>query len=291
MKLHLSALLAGLCAAALVATAQTNSKRIEVPSRTGVPARSPSPANPNPFLLAPAQPALQLPAQSIRVQPRAFNLDTSLARLFADLKSVTATGEFELSVTNAGKVEVTTLPLTLHLIEGRVRTELDLSPLPVRIDSTGPFASLRAVGINRVTTLTMSAINMRLTQQLFPDAKAYITQPLPDEDIPAMIRLEKVALGKDPANGLEKFQATLTYTTGERRPVRLWQTSAAVPQIAQVQFDVGDSLITVRIRSVESIAESALAKALFQIPTNYFKFTDLGQLLQFHSANQARTRR
>ena len=291
MKLHLSALLAGLCATVLAATAQTKPNRIEVPSRTGVPARIPSPANPNPFLLAPAQQAPQLPSQSVRGQPRSFNLDTSLARLFADMKSVTATGEFELSVTNAGKVEVTTLPLTLHLIEGRVRTEIDLSALPMRIDSTGPFASLRNSGINRVTTLTMSTINLRLTQQLFPDAKAYITHPLPDEDIPAMIRLDKVALGKDPANGLEKFQATLTYTTGEKRPVRLWQTSAAVPQLAQIQFDVGDTLITVRIRAVESIAENALAKALFQIPTNYFKFTDVGQMLQFHSANQTRTRR
>ena len=291
MRVHLSVLVGGLCAAALTGAAQVSPKRIEVPSRTGVPARSPSPANPNPFLLAPAQPASHLPSQTVSVQPRLFNLDTSLARLFADMKSVTATGEFELSVTNAGKVEVTTLPLTLHLIEGRVRTELDLSALPMRIESTGPFASLRNSGINRVTTLTMSAVNMRLTQQLFPDAKAYITQPLPDEDIPAMIRLEKVSLGKDPANGMEKFQATLTYTTGEKRPVRLWQTSAAVPQLALIQFDVGDSLITIRIRTVESISENALAKALFQIPTNYFKFTDVGQMLQYHSAGQTRIRR
>ena len=171
MRVHLSVLVGGLCAAALTGAAQVSPKRIEVPSRTGVPARSPSPANPNPFLLAPAQPASHLPSQTVSVQPRLFNLDTSLARLFADMKSVTATGEFELSVTNAGKVEVTTLPLTLHLIEGRVRTELDLSALPMRIESTGPFASLRNSGINRVTTLTMSAVNMRLTQQLFPDAK------------------------------------------------------------------------------------------------------------------------
>ena len=291
MKIPLSALLTGVCGFALLAAAQSNPKRIEVPLRTGVPARSPSPANPNPFLLAPAQPVPQLPAQSIRVQPRSFNLDTSLARLLAEMKSVTATGEFELSVTNAGKVEVTTVPLTLHLIEGRVRTELDLSALPARIDSTGPFASLRATGINRVTTLTMSAINMRLTQQLFPDAKAYITQPLPDEDIPAMIRLDKVSLGKDPANGMEKFHGTLTYTTGEKRPVRLWETSASVPQLAQAQFDVGDSLITIRIRSTESLADNALARTLFQIPTNYFKFTDVEQMLQFHSAGQTRPRR
>ncbi|MBI5799387.1 MAG: hypothetical protein HZA92_01495 [Verrucomicrobia bacterium] len=291
MKLHLPALLAGLCASALVTSSQTNPKRVETPVRTGVPPRNQPPPIANPILLAPAQAAPQLPPQSIRVQPRSFNMDTTLARLFAGMKSITATGEFELSVTNAAKVEVTTLPLTMHLIEGRVRTELDLTPVPVRIDSVGPFAALRAVGINRVVTLTMSAINLRLTQQLFPDAKAYITLPLPDEDIPAMIRMEKVSLGKDPVNGMEKFMATLTYTNGEKRAARLWQTTAAAPHPAQVQFDVGVSLITIRIRKVESIAEPALATALFQIPTNYFKWTDVGQMLQFHSASQLRNRR
>lgn len=289
MKLHSSALLGGLLAAAVVASAQVNQKRIEFPSRSGVPARSPSPANN--VLLAPGQPSPQLPVQPVNGQPRGFNLDTSLARLFADMKAVTATGEFELSVTNAGKVQITKLPLTIHLIEGRIRTELDLSSLPVRINDAGPFDPLRAAGINRVTTLTMSAVNMRLTHQLFPDAKSYVTQPLPDEDIPAMIRFEKVSLGKDPANGMEKYQGTLTYTTGEKRPLRLWQASAAVPQPAQVQFDVGDTLITVRFRTVESITDSTVAKTLFQIPTNYFKFTDMGQLLQFHSAGQTRIRR
>lgn len=287
MKLCLSALLGGLLAVA--ASAQINPKRIEPLSRSGVPTRSQSPANP--ILLAPGQQSPQLLPQSIRVQPRDFNLDTSLARIFADMKAVTAMGEFELSITNAGKVQVTTLPLTLHLIQGRIRTELDLSALPVQIENAGPFDSLRAVGIGRVTTLTMSAVNIRLTHQLFPDAKAYISHPLPDEDIPAMIRLEKVHLGKDPSNGMEKFQGTLIYTTGEKRPVRVWQISATTVQPSQVQFDVGDTLITIRIRSVESISESTMAKALFQIPTNYFKFTDMGQLLQFHSAGQTRTKR
>lgn len=295
MKSHLPALLVGLCVSALAATAQTSFKRTDTPARTGVPARpQPQPAA-NPFLPAPAAPSL--PPQSIRVQPRSFNLDTALARLLADLKAVTAAGEFELSVTNGSKVEVTRLPLMFHMMEGRVRTELDLGSVPVSIESNGPFTALRAAGINRVVTLTMSAVNFRLTHQLFPDAKAFITQQLPDEDIPALIRLEKISLGKDPATGMEKFLGTLTYINGEKRQARLWQTAAATPQLAQVQFDVGDTLITVRFRSLQSLADArtpaalAGAAALFQIPTNYIKHSDAGQMLQIFSASQTRVRR
>jgi hypothetical protein len=290
MKIRPSTLLGCLCAAAVAAVAQVNTKRIEAPSRTGVPTRSPSPANPV-MMLTPNQPLPQLPPQSVRVQPRDFNLDTSLARIFADMKAVTAMGDFELSITNAGKVQVITLPLTLHSIEGRVRTDLDLSSVPVRINDAGPFDALRTAGISRVTKLTMSGVNMRLTYQLFPEAKSYVTQPLADEDIPAMIRLEKVSLGKDPANGMEKFQAALIYITGEKRPFRLWQASTAAPHPSQIQFDLGDTLITIRVRTVESISQNTVATSLFQIPTNFFKFTDMGQLLQFHSAGQTRVRR
>lgn len=297
MKRHLPTLLAWLCVSAFTGIAQTSPKRTDTSPRTVVPARTqPQPAA-NPFLQAPAQTAPPLPPQSIRVQPRPFNLDTALARLLADLKAVTAVGEFELSVTNAGKVTVTRLPLLLHMMEGRVRTELDLSSVPVSIDSNGPFTALRASGINRVVTLTMSAVNFRLTHQIFPDAKAFITQQLPDEDIAALIRLEKVSLGKDPVSGMEKFLGTLTYINGEKRHARLWQTAAATPQLAQVQFDIGDSLITVRFNSLQSLADTrtpealARATALFQIPTNYIKHSDVGQMLQIFSASQTRIRR
>lgn len=276
---------------------QVGGKRIETPARTAVPRNQPPPQVPP--TLVPQNLAVPpaLPAQSIRIQPRPFNLDTALARLFADLKAVAAAGDFELSVTNAGKVSVSTLPLTLHFMEGRARTELDLSSVPVRIDSTGPFTAFRAAGISRIVTLTMSSVGVRLTHQVFPEAKAYLTQDLPDDEIPALIRMEKKPLGKDPANGLDKYLAVLTYNSGEKREARLWQNAGTTPQPVQIQFDIGDSLITIRIRTVQNLADSRTREsaqqnaALFQIPSDYTKHFDVGHLLQAHSARQTRVRR
>lgn len=293
-----------LCALALAASpgfAQTITPRNEGPLRGVVPARSATPPINNPFapppsLIPPPQVAPPAGAPSaLRAQARNFNLDTALARLFADLKSVSVSGELQLSVTNAGKVEVTVLPLTLHVLPDRARTELDLSRVPVNINSTGPFTEFRAAGINRIVTLSMCAVNFRLTQQIFPDAKAYVRRPLEYEDLPAGIRMERVLLGKDAQSGLEMYRATLIYINGEKREFRLWQTAAATPQPAVVQFDIGDTLVTVRFNAVQSLADqsasNAQVAALFQIPTDHTKHDDVNTLLQMHSARRTRALR
>ncbi len=294
-----------LCAlglAALPGLAQTSTKRNDAPPRTTVPPRTQTPPINNPFApppsLAPPQqfapPSAFPPAgapSALRAQARTFNLDTALARLFVDLKSVTAVGELQLSVTNAGKVEVTVLPLTLHVFPDRARTELDLSRVPVNINATGPFTEFRTAGINRIVTLTLCAVNYRITQQIFPDAKAYVRRPLDYEDLPAGIRMERVLLGKDPVSGLEKYQATLIYYNGEKRDFRLWQTTTAIPQPTAVQFDIGDTLVTVRFNTVQALADgpetTALVVALFQVPTDHTKHDDVNQLLHMFSARQA----
>ncbi len=294
------ALLCALTLTALPGVAQNPSQRNEAPLRTVVPPRSQTPAINNPFApptslapppqFTPPPPPAGAPSP-IRAQARTFNLDTALARLFLDLKAVTAVGELELSITNADKVEITVLPLTLYVLPDRVRTELDLSRVPVNINSSGPFTEIRAAGVNRIVTLTRCAANFRITEQVFPDAKAYVRRQLDYEDLPAGIRLERVLLGKDPTSGLEKYQATLIYINGEKRDFRLWQTTAATPQPVVVQFDIGDTLVTVRINTVQSIADgpesSARMGALFQIPADHTKHEDVGQLLQMFSARRS----
>lgn len=305
MKKFLPTLFVALCGLALATVsgwAQTGTKRIETPARATVPRNQPS--VPIPSTPAPQQgqgvPQQQLSAPSIRVQPRPFNLDTALSRILADHQAVTAKGEFELSTTNAGKVEVTTLPLTLHLMEGRVRTELDITSVPMRANFNGPFTPFRQAGITRLVNLTVFNTTLRLTYQLFPEVKAHITQPLPAEELPFLIKLESRSLGADTLNGIacEKFLATLTYPTGDKRDARLWKSgTGASAQPVQVQFDVGDSLITVRLRSLQNFGslnakETALRMAaLFALPLDSKEYPDAGYMLQAISAHQIRALR
>ncbi|MEN9574725.1 MAG: hypothetical protein RL514_2580 [Verrucomicrobiota bacterium] len=301
MKSFLSILLivvGGLEFAAGNGWAQAGTRRIETPARTPVPRNAPTVPN-APFLAPQNQPVAPAPlsASSGRDEPRPFNLDTALARLLADFKTVTAQGEFELSMTNSGKVEVTTLPLVLHIMEGRVRTELDIRSVPLRANLSGPFTPFRQVGISRLVNLTVFNSTVRLSYQLFPEVKSYLTQPLSAQELPSLVRLENRLLGPDTLHGFacERFLATLTYPNGEKRDARVWRSAPATgAKPIQIQFDVGDSLVTVRLRSLQSLAnldaqETAVRMAnLFALPSDFREYPDAGYMLQTLSVRQVR---
>ena len=286
-----------LCALVLMGApsiAQVTPKRAETPSRQGAPGRGVGVAQP----LTPEamSPILSQAATVSRSQPRAFNLDTALARILADLKITGASGEFELSVTNNGKAEITIFPLSIHLLDGQVRTELDISAAPSRVDSKGPFSVFRQVGLTRVVNLTQASGSLRLTSMMFPEAKAYVTRELPAEDMPLLIRLEKKPLGQEALNGLacEKSIVTLVYPTGEKRDARLWQTGGTPRQVV---FEVGETLLTIRLREAQGVSElraqdAALRKvALFETPKDYTKYSEVEQIIANVSARQFPSRR
>lgn len=287
------AVIAGLLGPAVTpGWAQPVPRRFDPQSRAVAPGRPPSP-QPSPPVVTGVSPLLtQSPA--VRVQPRTFNLDTAMARLFADHRHIVASGDFQLTVPNAGRVEVTSLPLTLQLSEGRIRTELDLSSVPMRLDGGGPFTAIRVAGISRIITFTMATGGVRLTRQVFPEAQAFVEQPLADEDMPALIRLEKRPLGRDPTNGLERFAALLTYPNGEKREARVWDAAVLPAHPAQIEFNLGDALVTVRIRNLQGLPDSRTREGaqqialLFEVPKGYLKATDLDVLLQRHSAQRTR---
>lgn len=266
-------------------------RMLTLPGRAGAPNASPykslATTNLSPILKSPVQ---------AQAQARPFNLDAAVARILADLKVIGIVGEFELVTTNAGRAEVTVFPLLVHVFDGQVRTEMDISAASAAVTATGPFSALRQVGLTRVVNLTQVQPSLRVTSQVFPEGKCYVTRELPAEDLLMLIRIEKRSLGQENVAGAvcDKSIFTLVYPTGEKRESRVW---LAVGSLRQIQFDVGDSRLTVRVQEsqglaelrTEDIAEQKLA--LFELPKDYDKFTDLDSALTRIFARQQRSLR
>lgn len=272
--------------------AQTTPQRAATPARMlALPGRSLSPTATTlrPFTVTNL--SQTLPA-ALRPKARDFNLDTAVARILADVKLIGIVGEFELAVTNAGKTEVTVYPLLVHVLDGQVRTEMDITAASAAVMSTGPFTAIRSVGLTRVINLTQVQSNLRVSSQVFPEAKCYITRELPAEDLLMLIRIEKRSLGQEILGGIpcEKSLVTLVYPTGDKREGRAWSAAGV---LRQVQFDVGDSRLTVRVQDsqgladlqAQDIAEQKLA--LFELPKGYDKCPDLEYVVtRFHARQQ-----
>ena len=281
----------------LAAGAQTGPQRGEPVGRSTTPSRSQTPAVKSPFPVGVPLGNAQLPVPTVSVQPRPFNLDTALGRLFADFKAIAVGAEFELSLTNGGRAEVTTLPMSLHVVDWRVRTELDISSVPPRIESSNPFAAFRQVGIARLTHLTLPAV--RLTYLLVPEAKGFVTQPLAAEDMSVLVKLERKLVGKETLDNVtyDKSVVTLVYPNGERREAQVWHAPTAGPHPAQIRFVFNDSTVTVRVRSVHNLLEQRTPEAqrqqsaLFELPQDFTQFESARQMLWTVSVRQAQRAR
>ncbi|NBV24705.1 MAG: hypothetical protein EBS05_22640 [Proteobacteria bacterium] len=269
--------------------AQPPVQRLESPGRmlslprAGTPGSFTSPYQPrNPPPAIPGSPQFDPPA--VRAVVRPFNLDSAVARILADQKLMSAVGEFELVITNGAKLDITLFPLLVHVFDGQVRTEMDISAASTNIYSAGPFAALRQVGLTRVINLTQVQSNVRVTSQVFPEGNCYLTSELPAEDMLMLIRLDKRLMGSEVLAGIpcEKTVVTLVYANGERREGRIWTASGA---LRQMQFDVGDSRLTVRIQDAQHVGEltpqeiAAQRSQLFELPKHYTKLNDMDAVL------------
>lgn len=277
-----------------------------LPGRPKVQERIPVPRNPVPAPTAPAPAAPTIstlpftpPAANsgVRIVPSSgFNLDTALARILNDAKLASAMGEFELSSTNAGRVELSRFPLWIHLREGQVRTELDIAAAPGHFGATGPFAAFRQEGITRLVSLTVANLALRKSYQLFPEKQTFVSRDLAPEDMPLLLQLQKQPLGPDTLDGAaaDKWAMTLVYPNGDKRPTEVWVMNG-IPR--QIRLSVGDSRLTVRFREAQPAGapvtkEVALLQArLFELPPDYRGFADAGDMLAMLSAKRVKTLR
>lgn len=264
-------------------------RMLTLPSRTTQPGATPY----RPLTTANLAPITSQAPSFQQPQQRAFNLDSALARVLAELKIVGVVGEFELAVTNAGKVEITVFPLLVHVFDGQVRTEMDISAASAVITAAGPFSALRQVGLTKVINLTQLKGSAGVASQIFPEGNCYVTRELPVDDLLVLMRMEKKPLGQETISGVacEKSLVTLVYPSGQKREAQLWSVGASPRQL---QFDVGDSRLTVRVQDAQSVAELRAADiaeqkaALFELPKNYDKYTQLDDALTRIHARQQR---
>ena len=154
-------------------------RMLTLPSRTTQPGVTPY----RPLTTANLAPITSQASHLQQPQQRAFNLDSAVARVLAEMKIVGMVGEIEMAVTNAGKVEITVFPLLVHVFDGQVRTEMDISAASALITATGPLSALRQVGLTKVINLTQLKGSAGVASQIFPEGNCYVTRDLPVDDL------------------------------------------------------------------------------------------------------------
>lgn len=273
----------------LLLTATDASAQIRLPGQ-------PAPANPLRFNRGPTgapifespfrdpNKPVNLPQQSIqqRRAEKIVNVDTALAKLMKDAGDFFATGTMEFWSTNSGQMEVKRFPFSLSVLEGRIRTELDLRYIPEVFDKTGTWSTMKQIGINRIVTVTLPRLST--VKVMFPSAESYVTQGLHASDVPSYMRVIKQLVGPENLSKkvYNKYTGFLDYNTGDQIPVEIWQgqTTGSLPEYMKINHKTGNA-VTIHLDRVQ---RGKVPIKMFDTPESYSQYSDMGVMLQTVSA-------
>lgn len=221
------------------------------------------------------------PRQAFRAHD--INVDTALAKIMAPVGDFFAQGWLEFWTTNSGAFDFKQFPFTMQVLEGRIRTDLDLSQIPKKLNPDGTWSTMRQIGIDRITSVTLPKLTT--VKIVFPSQEAYVTKGLAQNDVPEHIKMvNRVLLGPERLKDgvYDKYSANLEYLTGTSIPVEIWQDPGATNNHpAFIKIKQPASAVSVRFARVQ---RGKVPVENFDTPEDYSQYSDMGIFLQGASA-------
>lgn len=279
-------LLIGLCPLALPLSAQIQLPRAGAPVPISTPAAKSAPAatSQQPLFRQSllAVQTNQVAGVATNAGPKDVNVDTVIAKFLEKQGDFSAFGDMEVRTTNGtSKADYQHFPFTFSVLGGRIRTELDLRNVPKKIEQSAGLSAMRLIGIGRIVSVTLP--ELRSVHVIFPSAESYVSRKLDIEDIPSAMKIEKRLVGREHLSGkpYDKYECNLTFISGERVPVEIWQVPGTVDKAVFLRIHQKGSSVTVRFRVIRP---GKVPEELFDTPKDFSKHADLGYLMQAASA-------
>jgi hypothetical protein len=219
-----------------------------------------------------------LTAQGPGVMPgSAAGMNAALTKLFGDVKGFSA--RTEARILDAAGKENTSLTMRLALLDGKLRTDLDIAQLKSTQMTPGALQSLKALGMDRIVSIVRPDKNVLYL--IYPGLESYAEMTIPkDEALSADtdVKLEKTRIGKETIDGQDcvKHKVIIATKTGERQEALVWNATALKDFPIQMQLREKDATVLMRYKDIDLKRPEP---ALFAPPTAFAKYGDMQELM------------
>jgi len=215
-------------------------------------------------------------AQMPAAGPGGWN--AAMTKLFGDVKSFSAKADMRV-LDNADK-ESMSMGMTFALLDGMVRMEIDLAQMKSAALPPNATASLKQMGMDRLTTLVLP--EKKAVYVIYPTLQAYVEMPLPEEEAAAAkkdFKISKTELGKETIDGhaCVKNKVLLTDDKGEKHEVLVWEAADLKSFPLQMRMSDRGTNVVIRYKDVQFARPDAKQ---FEAPAGYTKHADVMQLMQ-----------
>ena len=200
-------------------------------------------------------------------------VDPSLTHLFGKTTSFTA--KCDVRTLDVDQTEKVRAPMTIAMLEGKMRVEVDLSQMKSKDMSPNIVAMMKQMGMDQVVSI--SRPDKKSQYIVYPAVESCVDVPLSEEDaalLGGMPKVDKTALGKETLDGhsCTKNKVILKYDKGATSEFTIWNAADLKDFPVQIQSQEGDEITLMRF---SEISLSKPDKGKFEVPSGYKRYEDL----------------
>jgi hypothetical protein len=211
-------------------------------------------------------------------------LNAAMVKFFGNNNAFTAT--VTTTILDAQGKESITMPMSYALLEGRIRSEVDMTQVKSK-ELEGRAASLRQMGMDRTVSIVRPDIQTVFV--IYPSLRAYAETPIAQgqaSNANQEYKIDSTPLGNETVDGhrCQKNKVTVSGADGEKHeaivwnasdlknfPVKMQMTQAAVTTVmkySNINFDKPDAKLFDppagfdKYESMEKMMQSAIMKML-----------------------------
>jgi hypothetical protein len=209
--------------------------------------------------------------------PPMSNADRELAKIFG--KGVAFSATAETTIRDRQEREVYGMETAYAVLDGKIRTEMDMTKTKNANLSAEDVAHMRQMGMDRMVNVVVPEKNV--VYLIYPTLKAYCemsTRVATRTDNAKPPKMERVELGKETIDGhpCVKTRVIVTEDNGQKTEAIVWEATDLKNIPIQTQVVSGGETITTRYKNINT---SKPAASLFAPPTDYKRCGSMEELM------------
>lgn len=208
-------------------------------------------------------------------QPR---ISAAMTKLFGDVAAFSAKAEMRMKTKSGG--DSMTLFMDFALLDGKVRTDIDMSQTKSKDMPAEAGAMMKQMGMDKMVNIVRP--DQKTLLMIFPGLRAYTEMPLPKEDIEvseSKVKVQKEKLGQETIEGhpCEKSKVTMTSEKGRKHEALIWQATDLKDFPIQMEMVEDGSTTVMLYRDIKLAKPEA---QLFEAPAGFSKHASMQSMMQ-----------
>jgi hypothetical protein len=221
-------------------------------------------------LLATTPASAQMPSQG--------GLNAAMLKLFGDTTAFSA--DAELTMQDLSHKETLRSIVHFALLDGKMRTELDMNQMKSTELSAEDLAGFKQMGLEKMITIVRP--DRKSTLVIYPTLKGYAETPMSREqaaDLATKFKVEKALLGKEVIDGhaCEKSKVLLRGEKGEKHDAVVWNATDLNRFPLRIQMNQPDATVFMQFKQIKLTRPETNQ---FEAPANFARYDSVERLVR-----------